>query len=122
MPSVTRSADIVGAQIDLGAIQERLFADPNVRARILRDYDLKIATANAAEMVSALLAKMAQEPAPVPLDRNLTNADVFRAAVRAIGSNSRSWATFLKNEPSLSDRLCGYDPSASRNATRPGEP
>jgi hypothetical protein len=33
---------------------------------------------------------------------------VFRAAVKAIASNNRSWATFLKSEPTLRDRLNHY--------------
>jgi hypothetical protein len=41
-----------------------------------------------------------------------TNEFVFRAAVRSIGSNSRAWSTFLKNEPGLKATLLGFDPVA----------
>jgi hypothetical protein len=51
----------------------------------------------------------------------VSNAGVFRAAVKAIGSNSRTWATFLRNEPRIVDLLGGYDPVFTHQAFTRGD-
>jgi hypothetical protein len=45
---------------------------------------------------------------------------VFRAAVWALGSNNRAWATFLRNESQLAQLLGGYDPTHAHIAAQQG--
>lgn len=108
-------------QINAEAIKQRLFTDPTVRTRIIRDYGIDSRPKNAHDFVAAVLGQLEQEPAPRPLEQSVSNADVFRAAVRALGSNSRSWATFLKHERRLFGLLHGYDPVHTHRAVERGE-
>lgn len=108
-------------QIDVEAIKRQLFDDPAVRVRIIRDYDIDFLPTDAHELASAVLGQLEQEPASRPLEQTFDNADVFRAAVRALDSNSRAWATFLRHERRLSGLLVGYDPVESYRATERGE-
>lgn len=108
-------------QINAEAIKQRLFADPVVRARIVRDYGIDFEPENPHEFASAVLRQLEQEPTPRPLEQEYGNGDVFRAAVRALGSNSRAWATFLRHEQRLCDLLNGYDPVLSHHAAERGE-
>lgn len=48
--------------------------------------------------------------------RGVSNAEVFRAGVRALASNSRAWSTFLKYEPTLTRLLLEYDPAGVKRA------
>lgn len=108
-------------QINVEAIKQRLFADPVVRAKIVRDYGINFEPENPHELASAVLGQLEQEPAPRPLEQTISNAGVFRAATKAIGSNSRAWATFLKAERRLSDLLSDYDPVRTHLAFERGE-
>jgi hypothetical protein len=107
-------------QIDIETIKQQLFSDNVVRSRIVRDYGVKSTPANANEFASSLLALMEQAPVPHPLDQSLGNRDVFRAAVKALGSNSRAWATFLKHERRLAGMLGEYDPRYTHQAAQEG--
>lgn len=97
-------------KIDVAFIKQRLFANGAVRAKIVRDYGLNPEPASADELAAALLAQFEQSPAQRPLEQSFSNRCVFRAAVKALGSNSRPWATFLKNERRLASLLGDYDP------------
>ncbi len=59
----------------------------------------------------------------VTLDRSVqpTLADIFKAGVLAIGSNSRPWHLFLGNLPKISDALYHFDAIAVKNVTSPEE-
>lgn len=98
-----------------------MFEDPVVRARIVRDYGINFEPATLHELVTAVLGQLEQEPAPRPLEQTISNAGVFRAAAKALGSNSRAWVTFLKNGRRLSDLLSGYDPIRTHLAFERGE-
>lgn len=95
---------------DLNAIKTGLFTSSKLRARILHDYGVTLLPKDANEFANAVISQFDQAPAPVPLEQTLNNADVFRAAVKALASNGRAWATFLKFERRLADLLGGYDP------------
>jgi hypothetical protein len=103
-------------KIDLELIEQRLFSDPSVRRKILRDYGFKVQPQDAVAMASELITQLEQSPVDDPLKQNPSNADVFRAAVKALSSNSRAWATFLKAECKLSDLLREYDSARAHNA------
>jgi hypothetical protein len=107
-------------QIDTEAVKHQLFANSEVRARIVRDYGLVLRPATADELVSAVLHQLDQVPAPHPLEQAWSNRDVFRAAVKALGSNCRPWAAFLKHERRLGDLLSGYDPVRACDAIEEG--
>jgi hypothetical protein len=64
-------------------------------------------TPPAQRFIAELLQVLDQTPTE---DRSPDNRKVFRAAVRALGSNSRAWATFHKREAELGTLLCGYNP------------
>lgn len=99
-------------RLDELAIAEKLYA-VDVRERIARDYALKADAATAMEFVDLVVDGFNQHPSDLSAPRS--NRDVFAAAVGALASNSRSWATFLKNRDKLTDTLAGLDPVAARD-------
>jgi hypothetical protein len=106
--------------IAIDKIQEQLFANTAARHRITRDFGLQGQFSNASEFASAVVASLDQAPAPVPWDQAPTNRQVFRAAVRALGSNSRSWGVFLTSLPTLTELLHGFDPVATHQSAQSG--
>lgn len=54
-----------------------------------------------------------------PIQRSVTNAEVFEAAVKSIGSNSRDWSTFIAKESKLRELLSGYDPVQTSTIEEP---
>lgn len=97
-------------EIDIRAIKDRLFSNETVRSRIARDFGLADIPIDADEFAADVLNKLEQRPSPNPLDQKFSNAEVFRAAVRALGSNQRKWADYLGNESRIAEVLCGFDP------------
>ncbi len=69
-------------QINISTIKQRLFADPVIRARILRDYGIDTQVTDSDELGHAAVTMLEQQPAMKPLEQGLSNAQVFRAAVR----------------------------------------
>ena len=108
------------ATLDTEAIKRRLFDDPLVRARLTRDYGLSTYPPDAEALASALLQQLGQTPVENPLTKKYTNKDVFRAAVRALGSNSRAWAKFLGHEGQIAGLLGDYDPNQTHSAVQRG--
>jgi hypothetical protein len=97
-------------------MKERLFSNSIVRSRILRDYGILENYENSAAFSEAIFARLDQAPISNPLEIDRDNNFVFRAAVRSIGSNSRSWSSFLKNEQQLATLLCDFDVSLIERA------
>ncbi|RKY19812.1 MAG: hypothetical protein DRQ55_09780 [Planctomycetota bacterium] len=96
--------------LNLTLIERHLFADPKVRARLIRDYGLEPAPTAPAELSAGLVTAFGQTPREAPLEADVSDAEVYRAAVLALASNSRSWSTFIGREPELAELLGGYDP------------
>lgn len=96
--------------IDIRAVKRRLFEDKSIRYRICRDYSLDIGLSPNA-VAHALLDAFGQLP-NTDLDDcgTVSNQIVFRAAARAIGSNSRKWTDFLRSEKQLIRLTSGYEP------------
>lgn len=67
---------------------------------------------SADDFVSSLVEVFDQRPHEDPVDVDRSPRDVFRAAVRSLGSNSRTWTSFLGREPELAALLEDYDPDA----------
>lgn len=103
------------AVLDEDSIADALHADRGIRERIARDYALPAAEAAGSplEFVNAIINSFDQAPVDDPL-RPLSNNEVFKAATLALGSNSRSWATFLQSRDKLAEALGGYDPVQAR--------
>lgn len=97
-------------KIDTEKIKERLFSDSNVRGKIARDFGIIDSTQTKEQFFTALTTALGQVAIECPLDQNIDNKIVFKAAVWALGSNSRRWSTFLANEEKLGGLLVDYDP------------
>ncbi len=108
-------------KILLHAVIHRLFQDHGVRTRILSDYGITSQPATAEDFATAIVAQLDQIAVSQPLAQRLTNAEVFRAAVKALGSNNRAWATFLRSEPRINELLYGYDPERTFEAFASGD-
>jgi hypothetical protein len=106
--------------VDLKVITQKLFEDERNRRRICRDYgvDPNLAPEQAAK---AMVDAFGQNPS-TNLDGigKQSNRVVFRAAARALASNSRSWATFIRFEPRLADLTSDYDPQPTAAGWRTG--
>ena len=112
-PAMLGNKKVFAMKINIDLIKQQLFADPKIRARILRDYGIEKQPFNAHELGMSVVGMFDQEPSPQPLQQSVNNAQVFRAAVKSLRSNSRAWATFLKFEPALRELLHDYDPVQS---------
>lgn len=92
-------------RVDVQLIKQRLF--DGVRERIARDYGFSV-PATADELSQQVLRSLDQQTCENPLTQQFDNDAVFRAAVRALGSNSRKWATFLNNERQIEQLLSSF--------------
>ena len=100
--------------IDLDKVIERCFSELEIRKRICKHFEIKD-SGTAQDLASKLVKTIGQiPPAGHCWEDHIENRCVFRAAVCAIGSNNRKWATFLKHECRLRNILSGYDPAAVR--------
>lgn len=105
--------------VDLDRVASSLFASPVVARRIQSDYSIEGGSPQA--MAAALLGAVSWRVLrPDARAGEASNADVFHAAVLALASNSRPWASVLRNEARLSQLLCGYDPQGTATALRAG--
>jgi hypothetical protein len=108
------TADVV-ASVDLEAVCDSLFRDPRVRERLARDYGFAVRT-SAPALRRALITSFDQSRVAGSDAASLDAGKVFRAAVRALGSNSRNWWKFVRGEPELRALLQEYDPGAAASA------
>ena len=97
-------------KVDLQLVGQRLYEAPGILDQICRDYRFEAIPESPDELVTALWAKFGQTPANDPLQEQPDNQVVFRAVVRSLGSNSRSWSTYLRGEPELTHVLFEFDP------------
>ncbi|WP_157084277.1 hypothetical protein [Millisia brevis] len=96
------------------AVAEALYEDPNIRTRIASHYGIDDVADDPVTFVDEVVEKLNQSPSPDPL-RGVSNTEVFEASVRALGSNSRPWATFLKNEKRIYEALGGLNLAVARH-------
>jgi hypothetical protein len=98
--------------LDLDRIASRLFGDERVLERIRRDYGLG-PLRSPEDLIAGIVGAFGQMPSSGGQDeRAPSDRVVFRAAVRALASNSRTWTSFLRGEDRLTALLHGYDPRA----------
>jgi hypothetical protein len=76
--------------LNLTLIERQLFADPTIRARLIRECRLDPAPTTPAELSAGLVTAFAQIPREAPLEAGASDSEVYRAAVLALASNSRS--------------------------------
>ena len=106
--------------IDLDKVTAACFSDDLIRGRICSDFGIEN-RGTEQDLAGKLIEALGQRaPAGHSWESRLENRRVFQAAVFAIGSNSRKWATFLKHERRLAHLLSEYDPAAVRASLRSG--
>lgn len=108
-------------EIDIGAIKARLHSDARIRASIANDFGLESISPDPDQFASDVLERLGQRPAVNPSEQVLDNSQVFRAAVRALGSNQRRWSSYLKNEAAITEVLCNFDPVEAEKHARAGD-
>jgi len=97
-------------KINLAKIKKTLFED-KIQKKIIYSFGLEPRIYSKPEdFTNALIQSLAQISVQTPLNQQFNNNEVFKAAVRSIGSNSRSWAVFKNNEKKIKDILCDYNP------------
>ena len=106
--------------LDIEAVSDALAWESEVRAKLTSIYDLDPAGEAPAAFTAALIRAFDQAPVNDPLE-GMTASSVFEAAVRALGSNSRSWSSFITREPELALLLEEYDPHRVAQAVRAGD-
>lgn len=106
--------------LDVNAIVVALAADPHLRERLCTEYGLPKPVSDK-DFANSLVEAFDQRPHEDPQNVDRSPRDVFRAAVRSLGSNSRTWTSFLRREPELADLLEDYDPYAVRRKVVDGE-
>jgi len=98
-------------QADVRLIKQRLFEKVY---DITADYGFPLPK-TPDELARQVLESLHQLPSVNPLEAHLDNNVVFRAAVRAVGSNSKKWATYLKQEKAIARLLFNFDVPAVHN-------
>ncbi|EFU43861.1 hypothetical protein PVOR_01580 [Paenibacillus vortex V453] len=94
-------------KLNVTRITQYLWEDPHIRKKIETDYSLE-PSISAEDFSKSIILALKQ---PVrSIFRDVSNKDVFEAATRALGSNSRQWGTFSAREHELRELLEDYDP------------
>lgn len=107
-------------KILIEVIKKKLFENQNIRNRILRDYSVASTPKTPEELAELVTGRIGQISKTKKLDQPRSNNVVFQAAVKALASNSRSWANFLRFEPVLRDLLGNYSASYTDAAFNAG--
>jgi hypothetical protein len=94
--------------VDIAGMKKALWETKKVREKIAKDYQFGETPRDQEHFASMLLGSLKQEVKAV--DRPVGNQEVFEAAVRALGSNSRAWSMFISKEHELREVLENYDP------------
>ncbi|WP_285182276.1 hypothetical protein [Rhodococcus sp. MEB032] len=108
-------------KLDYDLVGERLFSNYKVRAKIERDYSLPTDAATSSQFLDYAVRYLDQEAMDTPLAQTYSNQQVFKAAVNALGSNSRNWASFVKvRDQHLEGLLYDFDPEKTHTAILDG--
>ncbi|KRQ24208.1 hypothetical protein AOT83_01180 [Mycobacteroides sp. H001] len=100
--------------LDENAVADRLFREAEIREKIAADYGFSSDTMSASEFIDSVVEKLDQHPAEPMQPRS--NREVFIAVVKAVGSNSRQWVTFRRNQNDLRDLLGDFEPARAQGA------
>jgi hypothetical protein len=105
-------------KLDISKIERTLF--DLARERIVRDFNAPHNLQTPRDLIDTVISGFDQKPILQFLDQRLSDAKIYEAAIKAIGSNSRRWTTFLRAQPELKRRLFEYDPIAVSQAVQSG--
>lgn len=94
--------------LNLNRLKELLYSDITVRNKIQKDYGFTNIPDNMDDFSNLLLSALNQSIKNIR--RDISNSELFEAAVKSIGSNSRNWVTFISKEKSLKATLFNYNP------------
>ncbi|MED3552097.1 hypothetical protein [Cytobacillus praedii] len=95
-------------ELNLNKLKELLYENQAIRTKIQQDYGFERDPKNIDEFSRLLISSLNQ---PVrDINREISNSELFEAAVKSLGSNSRNWVTFISKEESLRTQLFNYDP------------
>ena len=108
--------ELTNVMLDIPKIKQRLFDGPK-RPSMMKAYGIAAAPETPDQFAEVMIAALDQTPVGEPLEQDLSDRTVFRAAVRSLGSNSRSWSAFLANEARLAALLGDYEPAAVSSRT-----
>lgn len=102
--------------LNLDKLKELLYTDEKVRNKIQNDYAFTEIPKDINDFSNLLISSLNQ---PVKdIRREISNNEVFEAAVKSLGSNSRNWITFISKEESLKSTLFDYDPIKVHNNSK----
>jgi hypothetical protein len=105
-------------KLNIPKIESTLF--DHVREKISCDFGVSLHAVSPNQLVQGVVNCFNQSPCSDPLSRVVTDREVFRAAVWAIGSIQRNWLAFLTAETKLRTLLFQYDPVSVASAVRAG--
>lgn len=84
------------------------WSNPSIRKKIQSEYNLNQEVKSSNRFSEELILALKQPVRDV--FRNVSNIEVFEAAVKSLGSNSRHWGTFSSREKDLKELLESYNP------------
>jgi len=96
-------------KLNLDVMKQLIYT--HAEGRLRKSYGITEPADNVEQFHRLLLEALKQKGKPIR--RQVTNTEIFEAAVKSIGSNSRDWSTFVAKEKGLRELLSGYDPAAA---------
>ncbi|MEY8743905.1 hypothetical protein AB9M62_31575 [Bacillales bacterium AN1005] len=94
-------------KLNIKRITQHLWEDPHIRKKLEIEYNLG-KSFSSDEFSKSIIQALKQ---PVQnIFREVSNNEVFEAATKALGSNSRQWGKFSAKEHELRELLENYDP------------
>jgi hypothetical protein len=96
-----------GLEANVGLIERRLFEK---RSTIGPRYGVEEPAETPHEFANQLVNALEQPRVADPLRHGWTTREVFRAAVRSLGSNQTDWSQYMRSEAALQEVLLDFDP------------
>lgn len=96
-------------KIDMKQIILMLCEDDSIRNKIASDFGIVNIETDAELFKDQIIFSLQQNPKSIY--RHINNNELFQAAVKSLGSNSRTWASFIANEHNLRELLEDYNPN-----------
>lgn len=94
--------------LNINTVVKELFC-PEIQRKIIKDYQLNPSYNDMKSFENDVIEKLGQKSIKHPLKEVYSNDQIFKAAVYALGSNSRSWISFKKSEFHIGELLCNYN-------------
>lgn len=95
--------------LNVELVSERLFKE---RAAIGKKYGIDGDFDTSAAFIDALVDALDQPPLDTPMTAQWSPSEVYKAAVRALGSSQTGWSKYMDRQDRLEARLHGLDPIA----------